>query len=330
MVMRPPSYLQSIDDSPAGSTSAALTFRARRLSRRLGWLSIALGTVELLAPGLLARAVGTRGSRPARVVSRALGVRELTSGIGILTTPRPTTWLSSRVAGDVMDLGLLLTALASPSARRSRLLAAAAAVVGVAVLDARCAERLSAPDGPTGRAVRARRTITVNRPAEELYRFWRDLSNLPTFMDKIESVRVTGDRRSHWIVTGPLGLPFEWEAEVVEERPNDLIAWRSIAGSEIDTAGSVSFRPAPGGRGTEVTLELEYTPPGRELTAQLAKLIGQAPEQQLRQDLRRFKQLMETGQILIAHDGTDGPSGRSGHDQRRHAGAVRLVAGGRR
>jgi uncharacterized membrane protein len=116
----------------------------------------------------------------------------------------------------------------------------------------------------------------------------------------------------------------------LSKRPNHLIAWRSIAGSEIDTAGSVSFRPAPGGRGTEVTVELEYTPPGRELTAQLAKLIGQAPEQQLRQDLRRFKQLMETGQILIAHDGTDGPSGRSGHDQRRHAGAVRLVAGGRR
>jgi uncharacterized membrane protein len=326
MVMRPPSYLQSIDDSPAGSTSAALTFRARRLSRRLGWLSIALGTVELLAPGLLARAVGTRGSRPARVVSRALGVRELTSGIGILTTPRPTTWLSSRVAGDVMDLGLLLTALVSPSARRSRLLAAAAAVVGVAVLDARCAERLGAPDGPTSRAVRARRSITVNRPADELYRFWRDLSNLPTFMDKIESVRVTDDRRSHWIATGPLGLPFAWEAEVIEERSDQLIAWRSIAGSEIDAAGNVSFRPAPGGRGTEVTVELEYTPPGRELTAQLVKLIGQAPEQQLRQDLRGFKQLMETGQILVAH-GPDIMKGRSGHDQRRH---VRVVAGGRR
>jgi uncharacterized membrane protein len=330
MVMRPPRYLQSIDDSPAALTSAALTLRARRLARRLGWVSVALGTVELLAPGVLARAVGTRGSWPARVVTRALGVRQLTSGIGILTTPRPTTWLSSRVAGDVMDLGLLLTALASPSARRSRLLAAAAAVVGVAVLDARCAERLSAPDGPTGRAVRARRSITVNRPAEELYRFWRDLSNLPTFMDTIESVRVTADRRSHWIATGPLGLRFEWEAEVVEERPNHLIAWRSIAGSEIDTGGSVSFRPAPGGRGTEVTVELEYTPPGRELTAQLVKLIGQAPEQQLRQDLRRFKQLMETGQILIAHDRTDSMSGRSGHDQRRHPGPVRIVAGGGR
>jgi uncharacterized membrane protein len=329
MVIRPPSYRQAIDDSPAAPTSAALTLRARRLARRLGWLSVALGTVELLAPGVLARAVGTRGSRPARIVMRTLGVRELTSGIGILSTRRPT-WLSARVAGDVMDLGLLLTALASPSARRSRLLAAAAAVVGLAVLDARCAEHLSAPDGPTGRAVRARRSITVNLPAEELYRFWRDLSNLPTFMEKIESVRITADRRSHWIATGPLGLPFEWEAEVVEERPNHHIAWRSIAGSEIDTAGSVSFRPAPRGQGTEVTVELEYTPPGRELTAQLAKLIGQAPEQQLRQDLRRFKQLMETGQILVAAADTDIMSGRSGHDQRRHPGALRMVAGGGR
>jgi uncharacterized membrane protein len=228
-----------------------------------------------------------------------------------------------------MDLGLLVMALASPSARRGRLLAAAAAVVGVAVLDARCAERLAAPDGPGGRTVRARRSITVNRPAEELYRFWRELSNLPSFMTKIESVRVTGPGRSHWIATGPLGLPFEWEAEVVEERENQLIAWRSVAGSEIDTVGSVGFRPAPGGRGTEVTVELEYTPPGRELTAQLAKLVGQAPEQQLRQDLQRFKQLMETGQIIVAHDERERMSERSGHEPGRPGGAVLVAGGGR-
>lgn len=318
MAMRVPSSLQFSPEARSG-------LRTRRMARRLGWLSVALGAMELLAPVALARAVGTRGRRSARVVARALGVRELASGIGILTTPRPAGWLTSRVAGDVMDLGLLVMALASPSARRGRLLAAAAAVVGVAVLDARCAERLGAPGGPGVRTVRARRSITVNRPAEELYRFWRDSSKLPSFMAKIESVRVIGPGRSHWIATGPLGLPFEWEADVVEERENQLIAWRSIAGSEIDTVGSVWFRPAPGGRGTEVTVELEYTPPGRELTAQLAKLVGQAPEQQLRQDLQRFKQLMETGRIIVAHDEGE----RSGHEPRRHGGAVLVAGGGR-
>src|SRR5262245_2828188 len=328
MVMRPPSYLPFADD-PRSTPDVPANLPAQRMARRLGWLSVALGALEILAPGTLARAVGTRGGRPTRVVTRALGVRELASGVGILTTPRPTGWLTSRMAGDVMDLGLLVTALASPSARRLRLLAAAAAVVGVAMLDARSAQRLSAPNGGA-RAVRARRSITVNRPVEDVYRFWRDLSNLPTFMEKIESVRVTGHRRSHWIATGPLGLPFEWEADVVEERENEVIAWRSLPGSEIDTAGAVWFRPAPGGRGTEVTVDLEYTPPGRELTAQLVKLIGQAPEQQLRQDLRRFKQLMETGQIIIAPDVPQIPDrGVDRGRRRRRAGAVvPILAGG--
>jgi uncharacterized membrane protein len=266
------------------------------------------------------------------MVTRALGVRELACGVGILTTPRPTTWLTSRVAGDVMDLGLLVTALAVPSARRLRLLAAAAAVVGVAMLDARSAQHLGARNGGGGRAVRARRSITINRPVEELYRFWRDLSNVPTFMEKIESVRVTGHRRSHWIARGPLGLPFEWEAEIAEERENQVIAWRSVSGSEIETAGAVWFQPAPGGRGTEVTVELEYTPPGRELTAQLVKLFGQAPEQQLREDLRRFKQLMETGQMIVAPDVPEIPDRRLDRHRRQHHGGavVPLLAGGAR
>src|SRR5258708_4368764 len=122
MVLRPPTYLQSAPEAQPAPNGAKLRFRAQRLARRLGWVSLALGTMQLLAPGTLARAVGTRGRRPARVVTRALGVRELASGIGILTTPRPATWLTSRVAGDVMDLGLLVMALASPSARRARLL----------------------------------------------------------------------------------------------------------------------------------------------------------------------------------------------------------------
>jgi uncharacterized membrane protein len=228
-----------------------------------------------------------------------------------------------------MDLGLLVAALASRSARPARLLAAAAGVVGLAMVHARSAEHLGAPDGAGGRAVRLRRSVTVNRPVDELYRFWRDLSNLPTFMERIDSVRVIGDHRSHWIATGPLGLPFEWEAEIVEDRENQLISWQSLAGSEIDSGGAVRFRPAPGARGTEVAVELEYTPPGRELTAQLLKLIGQAPERQLREDLRRFKQLMETGHIIVAPDVRE--TDRVDDERRWQARAVvPMLAGGAR
>ena len=131
---------------------------------------------------------------PARLITRLGGLREIAAGVGILTTPRPATWLSSRVAGDMMDLGLLGVAFTAPSARRSRLLAAMAAVAGATVLDARCAQRLTGPPSTSGRAVRARRSITINRTAEELYRFWRDLSNLPRFMAKVESVQP--DRRA--------------------------------------------------------------------------------------------------------------------------------------
>jgi uncharacterized membrane protein len=317
------------DHRPSGPS---LQLHAKRTARRLAWFSIARGLLQVLRPGDFARAIGTRGSVPARLITRLGGLREIAAGVGILTTPRPATWLSSRVAGDMMDLGLLGVAFTAPSARRSRLLAAMAAVAGATVLDARCAQRLTGPPSTSGRAVRSRRSITINRTAEELYRFWRDLSNLPRFMEKVESVSLIDDRRSRWIARGPLGMRFEWEAELTEDRPNQLIAWRSVPGSQLDSAGVVRFQPAPGGRGTEVVVELEYTPPGQEVAAQLARLIGQAPEQQLQQDLRRVKQLMETGQIIEARPALQSVEG--GLDTRRSRSrtprAVSVVRGGSR
>jgi uncharacterized membrane protein len=278
----------------------------RRGSRGLGWLSVALGSIEVLAPGAFARAIGTGGSPVARAVTRLCGVRELAAGIGILTTPRPAGWMTFRVAGDVMDLALLMAAFVLPSARRGRLLVTAAGVAGVMVLDARCAQQLSGAAGTNGRAVRARRSVTVDRPAEEVYRFWRDLSNLPRFMQRLESVRPASDGRWHVVATGPLGMRLEWDAEITEDQPSRLIAWRSLAGSKIDTTGLVRLKPAPGGRGTEVSVEIEYALPGREVTAQLAKLVGQAPEQLLQDDLRRLKQLLETGEIVVAEGALQG------------------------
>jgi len=145
-----------------------------------------------------------------------------------------------------------------------------------------------------------KKAITVNRPPEDLYQYWHDFENLPHFMDHLESVQVTGAGRSHWKAKGPAGTTVEWDAEVVDDRPNELIAWRSLDGAAVDNAGSVRFKPAPGGRGTEVHVELRYDPPGGALGATVAKLFGEDPTQQAPDDLRHFKQVIETGERAIS------------------------------
>lgn len=143
--------------------------------------------------------------------------------------------------------------------------------------------------------VRVDESMTILRPREELYRYWRDLSNLPRIMRHLESVQTTGENRSHWTAKGPFDLRIEWDAEIITERENELIGWRSVGESEVDTAGSVHFIPAPGGRGTEIRVELKYDPPGGQLGSQIASLLGQSPDRQIREDLRRFKAVMESG-----------------------------------
>ncbi len=147
-----------------------------------------------------------------------------------------------------------------------------------------------------GRGMRVEQSVTINRPAEELYRFWSDFANLPRFMNNLVSVECSG-QRSHWVARGPAGTTVEWDAEIVNERPNDMIAWRSLAGSTVDNAGSVHFTPAPSGRGTIVHVEMKYNPPAGKLGAAVAWLFGEEPNQQVREDLLRFKQLMEAGEI---------------------------------
>jgi uncharacterized membrane protein len=139
--------------------------------------------------------------------------------------------------------------------------------------------------------IRVERTITVNRPREEVYRFWRQLENLPRFMDHLESVTVLDEDRSHWVAKAPAGTKVEWDASIEDEIENELIAWRSLPGSDIDNAGSVHFIPA--GDGTEVRVVLSYDPPAGRVGAAVAKLLGEEPEQQVEEDLRRFKQVME-------------------------------------
>jgi uncharacterized membrane protein len=278
------------------------SFDARRMAGALGWFSIGLGLAGLLAPRRTARMIGVRDSHTAVRTLRIVGLRELACGVGILARPRPAGFLWARVPGDLMDLALLVPALTSRRARQNRVAVATAGVLGVTVLDAQCAHELSrATRGASRRrTVSVRRTITINRSPDELYRFWHDFTNLPRFMPRLESVQVLGERRSRWRARGPAGASLEWEAEIVDDKPNELIAWRSLAGSPVDHAGAVRFERAPGGRGTQVAVELEYTPPGGVVGATLAKALGRAPEQELQADLRRFKQLMETGEVVLS------------------------------
>jgi len=155
--------------------------------------------------------------------------------------------------------------------------------------------------------IQVERAITITRPIAEVYAFWRDFENLARFMSHLESVRVKGDRRSHWVAKGPAGSRVEWDALLTEEEPERRLAWRSVEGSQIMNEGRVDFRTAPADRGTEVRVRLTYQPPVGALGAAFARLFGEEPSQQVDEDLRRLKRLLETGS-----EPTNGgqPSGR--------------------
>src|SRR5438067_986104 len=152
--------------------------------------------------------------------------------------------------------------------------------LGVSTADDRTPTTAVRPD----HGVKVEHTVTINRPAADLYRYWRNLENLPQFMRHLASVKVDGNR-SHWVAKAPLGMTVEWDAEVITERPNELIGWRSLPGSTVDTAGSVHFRSSAGGRGTEVTVTLKYDPPAGQVGATLARWLGEAPEEMIAEDL---------------------------------------------
>lgn len=138
--------------------------------------------------------------------------------------------------------------------------------------------------------------IAIQRSPEDLFRFWRNLENLPTIMNHLVSVRQTDERRSHWVAQGPLGSTVEWDAEINNERENELIAWRSLEGSQVDTAGSIHFERLPNDQGTMLRISLKYNPPAGKVGANLAGLLGAGLEDQLREDLGRFKRMMEAGE----------------------------------
>lgn len=145
--------------------------------------------------------------------------------------------------------------------------------------------------------IRVERVMTINAKPDEIYTFWRNFENLPRFMRHLESVQVYGDRYSHWVAHAPAGTTVEWDAELISDRPNELIAWRSLPTADVQNGGSVRFRPAPGDRGTEVHVVLAYQPPGGQLGRVVAKLFGEEPAQQVHDDLHRLKMMVEAGEI---------------------------------
>ena len=170
--------------------------------------------------------------------------------------------------------------------------------------------RVARPDRPAparGRGLRVERSVTVTRPAMEIYRIWRDLRRLPEFMSHLESVTPLSETRSRWVARGPGGAPLQWEAEIMADEPGRLIAWRSVGG-DVDNAGAVRFCEAPGNRGSEIKVQLRYAPPAGQVGAALATVFGHSADRQVREDLRRFKQMIEGGEI--ANPGRLAPNGR--------------------
>jgi uncharacterized membrane protein len=285
---RPSSYRADTDDNESWA-------------RALGWFSIGLGLAQIAAPRAMARLIGIPDDRSSRNTMLALGLREMTSGVGILSQPQSSTWLWSRVGGDLMDLALLGRALGSDRTDRGRLAAATAAVAGVTLLDVVASRRVSGDGAITGAPRETQpvtKSLTINRPPDEVYTFWRNFENLPRFMEHLESVRVLDGRRSHWKAKAPVGQSVEWDAEITDDEPGSRIAWRSVEGAQVPNRGEVRFVPAPGGRGTELHVEICYDPPAGKLGVAVAKLFGEEPAVQVDGDLRRFKQVMETGEVV--------------------------------
>ena len=298
-------------DTRAESEAASDSTGGGRLGRvnvaqALGWFSIGLGLIEVIAPRKLGRAIGV-GERP--MVLRALGLREIANGVGLLSQRNTDKWTWARVAGDAMDLALLAAASRSRNARPERIALAAATVLGVSALDyysGRQLAKLASQPGPT--SIKVTQTIAINAQPGSVYAFWRKLENLALFMRHVQSVINTPDETvTHWVASTPTGETVEWDAQVVLDDAGRRLGWRTVPAFDGLHEGTVTFDAGPGGRGTLLRIELEYQPPAGAIGLQVARLLGKNPERQILEDLRKLKQLIEAGEIAT----TQGqPSGK--------------------
>ena len=297
-VMRFPRRRSPDDDGRADERSA------QRLARALGWFSLSLGLAEIVAPRAISRLLGGNG-RYANLI-RLYGLREVVSGAMIFAQgERPAGAVWSRVAGDAVDIATLAAAATSPRTAKTNLALATASVLGATALDVYCARGLGRAGGGSG-AIRMTRSVVVNRPREELYRFWRDFENLPRFMYHLRAVRAAGPGISHWVANGPAGTTVEWDSRITADTENELIGWQSLEGADVWNAGSVRFESRAGNRGTIVRVDLEYRPPGGIAGKVIATLFNESPEQQIYDDLHRFKQIVETGEVVRSDGSPEG------------------------
>jgi uncharacterized membrane protein len=272
-----------------------LTSRSRLpVAGCLGWLSVGLGLAALLAPRKLGELTGVDDRQG---LIRLVGVRELVSGIGLLTQPSKSPWLWSRVAGDLMDLAVLGSAHRGTGRGRSRAIGTAAVVAAIGAADAAASLLESRRAARVAPDTYFDRTIIVNKSPRECYDYWRDLRNVANFTVRLENVIPLDERRSRWVMQGPGGVSVEWVTEITEDKPGERLRWKTAEDAPFKLAGAVNFEAAPGGRGTFVTLGMHYHTPGGYIGAALVRLLGPDPSGEVRENLRRFKQLLETGEI---------------------------------
>ena len=277
------------------------------IGRGLGAFSVALGTIQLLAPRRVLDMAGLRADGTARRAVRVIGVRELVTGGGLLAGRARAPFAWARVAGDAMDLALLGGTAARRGLRRDRTTATMGIVGLVSAADLAAgvllARRLRAgrdeAHGSSSEPRPVRAAVTIDVPRADLYARWRRLEDLPRYMDGLKEVRQTSERRSHWVAEAPTGT-VAWDAEIIDDRPGERIAWRALPGSAVRHEGSVTFADAAGGRGTQVVAELAWEPPLGPLGSVAALVTGQHPAKRLGDDLHRFKQVMETGAVAVA------------------------------
>lgn len=270
-----------------------------RLVKSLGLASVGLGIPMLWRTDDVAELAGVDDSPVAPAVIRAVGAREMAHAALLLLGPQRSVW--TRVVGDAVDLATLGVAMSNRTGeRRTRTTVATLAVLGITGLDLYAAARTGQQQHGKGRPgpLELHASTTINKSPDEVYAFWRDFENLPSFMLHLQSVSEDGDGRTRWVANAPLRRSVKWDAEITGDEPGRRISWKSLPGADIDNAGTVHFAPAPGDRGTEVRVVLHYDVPGGRIGRAVAKLFGEEPEQQVRDDLRRFKQVMETGDIV--------------------------------
>jgi uncharacterized membrane protein len=290
-------------EAPAGNGLSPLQVGA-------GMVILGLGIAQLLAPRRVSRSTGIY-AHPG--VVRASGALSLASAANILNRGKPAPLGLARLACVALELTLLGRSASHAASRgRSRRLAlTGAGIAAAAMLDMSSAIKQGSRQTMGERttesgALAVEKSITVNKSPEECYRFWRNFDRFPEFMQHLEAVEKITDTRSHWKARAPIGSSVEWDAEITADQPGEMLAWHSVEGADVDNGGTVRFEPAPGGRGTLVRVEMQYKPPGGKAGALVAKLFGENPSQQMDGDLRRFKQLIETGEITT----TEGqPSG---------------------